>query len=72
MTKAHGLAVEAFARSLAKSLSIEKIDGLSPSEWIEKRRQGCLDELLMSLEDSDPELAALIQSGVNKVRKPKR
>jgi hypothetical protein len=54
---------------LARRLEINELDGLSLDDWFHREKQKQIDALLISVEDGNPAVAAILQTIVDESRK---
>lgn len=67
---ADNMAVRAFTLRVAAAAGLTQLDGLPLNKWIDKRRIEELEKMLIKVEDSAPDLAALIQQQIDAWKLP--
>jgi len=63
-------AVLSLVETIAKSMGVTSIDGLSPHQWYEKQFCDLLEKHVLLLGDSNPPLAAQLQKMIDDIPLP--
>ena len=58
----------ALVEAICLKIGISEIDGKTPTEWWNQRRETMLDEKLIECEDTDPEMAAVFQQRIDRAK----